>query len=92
MICENVRPLKAVKALQYLLQNSEMFQNGDIYIDDELTKKWASISGNQTCCLDSKLCDKQNIVNEQCTLDEEVSDGDSDEDVDQCNVGSTNIM
>ena len=46
---ENVLPVKLVKALHYLLKNSEILQNENIHVDYLLLKKITTSAESEMC-------------------------------------------
>ena len=52
-LAENLRPVKVVKALQYLLKNSEIFQKENIHVDDFWLKKITTSAESETCYEDN---------------------------------------
>ena len=58
--------MKIVKTLHYLLQNSKLFQNPNIHIDETWITKLSTSNGTETCYLDNDFCNKYNIDEEKC--------------------------
>ena len=74
---ENVKPLKVVKALDYLLKNSELCSHENIHIDDQWMHALSQTEHPSTQNLDMNLCDTQTIHQE--LMSDENNDTETDE-------------
>ena len=75
---ENVRPLKVIRALHYLLQNSELYSNENIHINDEWMNTLSHSEQHSTEDIEMNFCDASN-VDKQATDDDKETGSDNDE-------------
>ena len=92
---ENVRPLKVIRALHYLLQNSELYSNENIHINDEWMNTLSHSEQHSTEDIEMNFCDASN-VDKQATDDDKETESDNDEvnesSINEATAPSTNTL
>ena len=71
MFSGNVHPLKVVKVLHYLLQNSELYSNENIHINDEWMKTLSQSEQLSTEYIETNFCDTNDVDKKTMVHDKE---------------------
>ena len=80
---DNIRPIKIMEALHYLMQNSDLYQQENIQIDHEWMQKFTTKGENETFNYKIVSCQSTNVCIEASTENSETNQDidNSDEEV-----------